>query len=117
MALSPLNQRHWRNFKANRRALWSLIIMGVLYGLSLFAELLANDHPLLVRYKGDWYTPFTSFYSEQTFGGDLRTEAEYSLPEVQCLIMSGGLEDCWDDPEGLLQGIKDGSFGPGVEGF
>ena len=102
MALSPLNQRRWRNFKANRRAKWSLIVMGILYGLSLFAELLANDHPLLVRYRGEWYAPFLSFYSEQTFGGDLRTEAGYRLPEVQCLIYAAGAQECWDDPEGVL---------------
>ena len=47
MALSPLNQRRWRNFRANRRAFWSLWIFSVLFGLSLFAEVLANDRPLL----------------------------------------------------------------------
>ena len=107
MALSPLNQRRWRSFKANRRALWSLILLGFLYGLSLFAELLANDHPLLVRYQGEWHAPFLNFYSEQAFGGDLRTEAEYSLPEVQCLILSAGALECWDDPEGILAEVQD----------
>ena len=102
MALSPLNQRRWRNFKANRRALWSLGLMAVLYGLSLMAELLANDRPLVVKYQGDYYAPFLSFHSEQTFGGDLRTEANYTLTDVQCLIVSGGREECWDDPDGLL---------------
>ncbi|MDQ2066815.1 ABC transporter permease [Xinfangfangia sp. CPCC 101601] len=106
MALSPLNQRRWRNFKANRRAMWSLILMGLLYGLSLFAELLANDRPLAVRYQGEWHAPFLQFYPEQKFGGDLRTEAEYSLPEVQCLIMSAGALDCWDDPEGILAEVN-----------
>ncbi len=43
MALSPLNQRRWRNFRQNRRAFWSLIILAFLYGISLFAEVLAND--------------------------------------------------------------------------
>jgi microcin C transport system permease protein len=102
MALSPLNQRRWRNFRQNRRAFWSLIILGILYGLSLCAELLANDRPLLVKYQGSYYTPFLSFYSEQTFGGDLRTEAKYEFPEVQCLIIAGGSLDCWDDPEGIM---------------
>lgn len=106
MALSPLNQRRWRNFKANRRAYWSLILMGILYGLSLCAELLANDRPLLVKYQGGYYTPFLSFYSEQTFGGDLRTEAKYAFPEVQCLIVAGGSLDCWDDPEGIAAEAK-----------
>ncbi len=62
MALSPLNQRRWRNFKANRRAFWSLIIFGVLYVLTLGAELIANDRPLLVRYQGSWHMPFLKFY-------------------------------------------------------
>lgn len=101
MALSPLNQRRWRNFKANRRAWWSLVVFGILYGLSLCAELLANDRPLLVKYQDGYYTPFLRFYSEQTFGGDLRTEANYTTPEVQCLIVAGGSLDCWDDPEGI----------------
>ncbi len=100
--LSPLNQRRWRNFTQNRRAYWSLWIFLFLYILSLGAELLANDRPLLVKYQGSYYTPFLSFYSEQTFGGDLRTEANYTTPEVQCLIVAGGSLDCWDDPEGIM---------------
>ena len=99
MILSPLNQRRWRNFKANRRAFWSLVLFVVLYGLSLGAELLANDRPLLVKYQGGYYTPFLHFYSEKTFGGDLGTEANYTTPEVQCLIVSGGALECWDDPD------------------
>ncbi|MFN7267773.1 MAG: ABC transporter permease, partial [Cereibacter sp.] len=47
MALSPLNRRRWRNFRANRRAFWSLVLFSILFGLSLFAEVLANDKPLL----------------------------------------------------------------------
>ncbi len=102
MALSPLNQRRWRNFKTNRRAFWSLIIFAVLYGLSLCAELIANDKPILVNYDGAYYLPIARFYPEQAFGGDLRTEAKYSTVEVQCLIVSAGSLDCWDDPEGIL---------------
>ncbi|THD83487.1 ABC transporter permease [Aliigemmobacter aestuarii] len=103
MALSPLNQRRWRNFKANRRAFWSLWIFLVLFGLSLFAELLANDKPLLIRHKGEFYTPIFQFYPETAFGGDFRTEAAYRDPEVQCLIVAAGSEACWDDPEGVLE--------------
>jgi microcin C transport system permease protein len=99
--LSTLNQRRWRNFKANRRAYWALIVFSVLYGLSLFAEVLANDRPLLVSYRGELHAPFLQFYPETAFGGDLRTEANYTLPETQCLIVSGGSLDCWDDPEGI----------------
>ncbi len=113
LALSPLNQRRWTNFKKNRRAYWSLVIFGILFGLSLFAELLANDRPLLVSYRGELFTPVTSFYPETAFGGDFRTEAVYSDIEVQCLIISGGLETCFDDPEGVIEqagtGVVDGA--------
>ena len=52
-----LNRRRWQNFTANRRAFWSLCIFALLYGLSLFAELLANDRPILVQYRGEYFTP------------------------------------------------------------
>ena len=106
MALSTLNRRRWRNFKANRRAYWSLWIFLVLYGLSLGAELIANDRPVLVQYQGSYYTPVFSFYPEVAFGGDLRTEANYSTAEVQCLIVSGGSLDCWDDPRGIMAEVE-----------
>ena len=112
ITVSALNRRRWRNFKANRRALWSLIILGVLYGLSLFAEYIANDRPVVINFRGELYFPIHNFYAETTFGGDFRTEAVYRDPEVQCLIRTGGAELCLDDPtEALLQaetGIVDG---------
>ncbi|MBY6082836.1 ABC transporter permease [Ruegeria arenilitoris] len=115
MALSPLNQRRWRNFCRNRRAFWSLIIFSVLFGLSLFAEFIANDKPILVKYRGEFYTPIFNFYAETEFGGDFQTEAIYRDPEVRCLIDSGGLEDCFDDPEGIIEQIEAGTFQ--AEGF
>ncbi len=115
MALSPLNQRRWRNFRRNGRAFWSLIIFSVLFGLSLFAEFIANDKPILVKYRGEFYTPVFNFYAETEFGGDFQTEAIYRDPEVQCLIDSGGLEECFDDPEGIIEEIKAGTFE--AEGF
>ncbi len=109
--LSPLNQRRWRNFKANRRALWSLWIFSILYGFSMFAPFLANDRPLLVRYDGAYYMPIFNFYPETQFGGDFRTEAVYRDIEVQCLIVSGGLEECWDDPDAVIEEVQEtGSF-------
>ncbi len=102
MALSALNQRRWRNFKANRRAYWSLIIFSVLYGITLCAELVANDRPLLVQYRGEWHAPFAKFYPETAFGGDFQTEAKYKDVEVRCLIMAAGSEACWDDPDAVL---------------
>ena len=84
MALSPLNQRRWRNFKANRRAYWSLIIFSVLFGVSLFAEVLANDRPLLVNYRGEWRMPFVKFYSEDSlefiyYSGHTRFRADNNV--------------------------------------
>ncbi len=106
--LSPLNQRRWRNFTANRRAYWSLIIFAVLFVASLFAEVIANDKPIVVSYRGDLFVPVYRFYPETAFGGDFRTEAIYKDPAVQCLIVTGGLEDCWDDPEAVIADAGDG---------
>ncbi|WP_299892815.1 ABC transporter permease [uncultured Ruegeria sp.] len=110
MALSPLNQRRWRSFRRNSRAFWSLIIFSVLFGLSLFAEFIANDKPILVKYRGEFYTPIFNFYAETDFGGDFQTEAIYRDPEVRCLIDSGGLEQCFDDPDGIIEQIDTGTF-------
>ncbi|GAA6161652.1 MULTISPECIES: ABC transporter permease [Ruegeria] len=110
MALSPLNQRRWRNFRRNGRAFWSLIIFSILFGLSLFAEFIANDKPILLKYRGEFYTPIFNFYAETEFGGDFQTEAIYRDPEVMCLIDSGGIEDCFDDPEGIIEQIEAGTY-------
>ena len=108
MALSPLNQRRWSNFKRNRRAFWSLIIFTVVFVISLFAEFIANDRPILIHYRGEYFTPIFNFYPETTFGGDFKTEAVYTDPVVECLIVSGGIEDCFDLPEEMLEQIDSG---------
>ena len=108
MPLSPLNQRRWANFKANRRARWSLWIFALLFGLSLFAEVLANAKPILVSYRGQYYLPIYRFYPETAFGGDFRTEAAYRDPSIQCMIRTGGLPECWDDPAGVAADAADG---------
>jgi microcin C transport system permease protein len=116
MALSKLNQRRWRNFRANKRAYWSLILFSLLYGLSLGAELLANDHPLIVSYRGQISFPFAAFHSEREYGGDFQTEANYRDPTVQCLIKTGGLVGCFDTPETLIQSADLGHL-TGEEGY
>ncbi|RRH75483.1 ABC transporter permease [Falsigemmobacter faecalis] len=108
MALSPLNQRRWRNFRANRRAFWSLILFTTLFALSLFAEVIANDKPLLIKFRGEYRVPITTFYSERDFGGDFATEAVWRDPEVQCLIATGGAELCLDAPEEAMEAAKSG---------
>ncbi|MFO1104740.1 MAG: ABC transporter permease [Amaricoccus sp.] len=108
MALTPLQQRRLTNFKANRRAFWSLWIFLALFVVTLFAEFVANDRPLLVQFRGSFYVPVLRFYSEADFGGEFATEAEYGSPEVRCLIRTGGLEPCLDDPEGVLAQAETG---------
>lgn len=78
--LSPVNQARWARFRHNRRGYWSLWIFLVVFSLSLCAELIANDKPLLVRYEGQWYFPLVKNYSERDFGGPLATTADYQDP-------------------------------------
>lgn len=69
--LSPMNQRRLANFRTNRRGYWSFWIFLVLFILSLGAEFIANDRPLLVSYKGELLTPVFKNYPEEKFGGFL----------------------------------------------
>ena len=68
--VSPLNQRRWSNFKANRRGYWSLWIFLTLFVVTLFAEFLANDRPILIRYDGAFYSPVVTDYGEATWFPD-----------------------------------------------
>ena len=88
--MTPLNRRRLRNFRANRRGYWSLVVFSVLLFVSLFAEFIANDRPLLVRYDGGFYTPVLADYPETAFGGFLETDTDYSDPEVKALIEERG---------------------------
>ncbi|MCR9072707.1 MAG: ABC transporter permease [Alphaproteobacteria bacterium] len=90
VAVSPINRRRFDNFRANRRGWWSFWIFLVLFTLSLGADLIANDKPLLVMYDGGLYTPITTAYPETTFGGDFPTETDYRDPFVQDLIAEKG---------------------------
>lgn len=90
MALSPITRRRWRSFKANRRGYVSLWIFLSLFVVTLFAELVANDKPILVKFKGDYYISILIRYSEQDFGGYFKAEAEYRDPYVEKLITDSG---------------------------
>ncbi len=87
---SPINQRRWRSFRANRRGFWSLILFLALFVVSLFAEFIANDKPFLVSYDGGIYVPAITTYPETAFGGDFETEADYRDPYLQKLIADKG---------------------------
>lgn len=88
--LTPLGVRRLENFRANRRGYWSLVIFLWLFGVSLFAEFIANDRPLVVYYDGGWYFPVLAEYPETVFGGDFPTEADYRDPYIRELIEAKG---------------------------
>ncbi len=90
-APSPtLAQRRWRNFKANKRGWWSLWIFAALFFISLLANFIANDRPLIVEYDNRFYFPIFANYSEQTFGGEFATAADYRDPYVAEKIREKG---------------------------
>jgi microcin C transport system permease protein len=88
--MRPINQRRLRQFLANRRGMVSLVVFGVLFTVSLFADVLANNRPILIRYDGHFYSPILRDYPETTFGGDLPTNAVYTDKEVQQAIEARG---------------------------
>ena len=87
--LSPINQRRLTNFKANRRGFWSLWIFLALFGLSLVAELLVNDRPILVVYNDEVLAPILIDYPEEKFGGFLAV-TDYRDPFIQDEINANG---------------------------
>jgi len=88
--LTPVTQRRLRAFRANRRGWWSFWIFMILFVLSLFAEFIANDKPILVSFDGRYYVPVLQAVPETEYGGFFETEAEYKDPEVQSLIQEKG---------------------------
>ncbi|VFN04272.1 MAG: microcin C transport system permease protein [Candidatus Kentron sp. G] len=90
VTLNDITRRRLSNFAANRRGLWSLRIFGVLFLVTLFAEFIANDKPILVYHQGDFYAPIFARYPETAFGGQFETEADYRDPYVRDLIGEGG---------------------------
>lgn len=88
--MSPINRRRLAIFRGSKRGMASLAIFGLLFFLSLFAEVLANNRPIFVYYDGGFYSPILKDYPETTFGGDFPTNTVYSDPEVQKLIEEKG---------------------------
>ncbi len=82
VSLSP-RQRAWLRFKRNRLGYWSLLALSVLFVLSMVAELISNDKPLLARYNGQWYAPFVQELPETVFGGDFQTNTDYLDPFIR----------------------------------
>jgi microcin C transport system permease protein len=89
VGLSP-GKRAWTRFRRNRIGYWSLLLFCTLVVLSLFAEVLSNDKPLVVSYKGSLYYPLLKDYSEKTFDGDFDTPADYLDPFIRGKLNQGG---------------------------
>jgi microcin C transport system permease protein len=87
---SPIAERRWRNFRANARGWVSLWLFGVLFFVSLFADFIANDRPLIIKYDSQYYFPIFNNYSEKTFGGEFETNADFRDPFVSQKIKEKG---------------------------
>src|SRR4051812_10826472 len=81
-SISP-GRRVWLRFRQSRRGYWSLVIFSVLFAISLAAEFVSNDKPLVVRYNGQIMFPIVQTYSEKVFGGDFDTPADYLDPFIE----------------------------------
>ena len=88
--LTPLTRRRLQRFRSNRRGWWSLWIFVILFITTLLAEVIANDKPFMVYFKGEVYFPIVKAYPETTFGGDFLTEADYRNPYLSELIERDG---------------------------
>ena len=93
--LSPINQRRWQNFKANRRGYVSFWLFLVLFFVSLFAEFIANDKPFYISLEGRSYFPVFATYPETAFGGEFETAADYRDPFLKKLIADKGGKTYW----------------------
>lgn len=88
--LSPINRERWQSFKANRRAWWSLWVFTVVFIVSMFSELVANEKPLLIWFDDQLYLPLLQDYTEKDFGGSLELKADYRSSFLQDRIEEQG---------------------------
>ncbi|MBU3560255.1 ABC transporter permease [Polynucleobacter hallstattensis] len=80
----------WHRFKNSRMGYAGLWIFMILFGLSMGAELIANDKPLVVRYEGKFYFPIVKSQPERVFGGDFATPTDFLDPDIRHNITSNG---------------------------
>lgn len=93
--MTPLAQQRWQRFRANKRGFWSLWIFTLLFLICLLAEIIANDKPILIQYKEQWFTPIFTQYAETEFGGEFDLEADYTDPYIVDLIEQEGGRILW----------------------
>ena len=83
-------RRAWRRFRSNRLGYASLVAFGILFGVSLLAEVISNDKPLVVRYQDQWYLPVFQALPETTFGGQFRTPTDFHDPLIRANLAQPG---------------------------
>ncbi|TCB75143.1 ABC transporter permease [Acinetobacter sp. ANC 4173] len=88
--MSPMIQTRLQRFRQNRLGFLCFILFSLIFAVSLTADLIANEKPLLVKYQQSFYFPVFKAYPETTFGGVFETEADYKDPVVQQLIADQG---------------------------
>ena len=88
--MSPLNQRRLQQFKSNKRGYYSFILFSLLFIISLFAEFIANDKPVVMYLEGQFYMPVLFTTTEQELGGELPIEPMYKDPFIRELIVEKG---------------------------
>lgn len=93
--MTPLAQQRWQRFRANKRGFWSLWVFTLLFLICLLAEIIANDKPILIQYKEQWFTPIFTQYAETEFGGEFDLEADYTDPYIVDLIEQEGGRILW----------------------
>ena len=89
-SLSPINQERWHRFRLNRRGYWSLWLFLGLFGISLLADFMANEKPILIHYQDEFYVPLWNDYAETTFGGDFAVSVDYRDPYIADQIRAEG---------------------------
>ena len=88
--MSNLSERRWRQFKTNKRAYYSAVIFLILFTISLFAELVANDRPIVMYHDSQLWAPIVFDYTEQELGGEIEAPAVYWDPYLQNLVKESG---------------------------
>ena len=88
--MSPLNQRRLQQFKSNKRGYYSFILFSLLFVISLFAEFIANDKPVIMYLEGQFYMPVLFDSTEQELGGELPIEPMYKDPFIRELVIEKG---------------------------
>ena len=67
----------WKNFKKSKRSIYSLYVFLVLFVVSLFAEIISNDKPIIMSINDKVYLPYVMEYKETDFGGVFETSPDY----------------------------------------